>query len=179
MGESSQGGNFQLQARSERCQLGTFPNINEKSDFETFHVAMIVLVKGQNDHLPHTQTVIVVGCQIGNLPLIVGEWTKCPLTANRHKKSSGHFDHLKTEEADRHTSIRFKYRYAVFCSFSGGACSRFASRKAFFRSPCRLICAAYRQSSEQYLTLFRVVVNTLPQCSQVSSRLRSLAASCR
>ena len=95
------------------------------------------------------------------------------------KKSSGHFVHLKTEEADRHTSIRFKYRYAVFCSFSGGACSCFASRKAFFRSPCRLICAAYRQSSEQYFTLFRVVVNTLPQCSQVSSRLRSFAASCR
>ena len=76
---------------------------------------------------------------------------------------------MKTEEADRPTSIRFKYRYAVFCSFSGGACSCFASRRAFFRSPCRLICAAYRQSSEQYLTLFRVVVKTLPQCSQVSS----------
>ena len=125
-----------------------------------------------------------------------GEWTFCPLTASRdyasttsgqfvhlrrkgHKKSSGRFVHLKTEEADQHTSIRFKYHYAVFCSCSGGAGSCFVSRRAFFRSPCRLICAAYRQSSEQYLTLFRVVVKTLPQCSQVISRLRSFAASCR
>lgn len=101
------------------------------------------------------------------------------LIVNRHKKSSGHFDHLKTEEADRHTSIRFKYRYAVFCSFSGGVCSCFASRRAFFRSPCRLICAAYRQSSQQNLASDLVVVKVLPQCSQVSSRLRSFAASCR
>ena len=137
--------------------------LSEKSDFETFYVAMIVSVSGQNDLLPK----------------IVGEWTKCPLTANEHKKSSGHFDHLKTEEADRHTSTRFKYRYAVFCSFSGGVCSCFASRKAFFRSPCRLICAAYRQSSQQNLASDLVVVKVLPQCSQVSSRLRSFAASCR
>ena len=26
--------------------------MNEKSDFETFHVTVIVLVRGQNDHLP-------------------------------------------------------------------------------------------------------------------------------
>ena len=152
---------------------------NEKSDFETFHVAVIILVSGQNGHLPHTHAAILVKCQLGTFPPIVAEWTKCPLTANGHKKSSGHFVHLKTEEADRPTSIRFKYRYVVFCSVSGGACSCFASRRAFLRSPCRLICAAYRQSSEQYLTLFRVVVKTLPQCSQVSSRLRSFAASCR
>ena len=54
-----------------------------------------------------------------------------------------------------------------------------ASRRAFFRAPCRLICAAYRQSSEQYLTLLRVVGNTLPQFSQVHARLRLSAASCR
>ena len=66
------------------------------------------------------------------------------------------------------------FSYAVFVSFSF-----LASRKAFFRAPCRLICAAYRQSSEQYLTLFRVVVNTLPQFSQVHARLRPSAASRR
>lgn len=137
--------------------------LSEKSDFETFYVAMIVSVSGQNDLLPK----------------IVGEWTNCPLTENEHKKSSGHFVHLKIEEADRHTSIRFKYRYAVFCSFSGGVCSCFASRRAFFRSPCRLICAAYRQSSQQNLVSDLVVVKVLPQCSQASSRLRSFAASCR
>ena len=63
------------------------------------------------------------------------------------------------------------FSYAVFVS------SFLASRKAFFRAPCRLICAAYRQSSEQYLTLLRVVGNTLPQFSQVHSRLRLSAAS--
>ena len=34
----------------------------------------------------------------------------------------------------------------LLVAFSGGADSCFASRRAFFRSPCRLICAAYRQS---------------------------------
>ena len=38
------------------------------------------LVKGQNDHLPHTQAAILAKCQLGALPPIVGEWTKCPLT---------------------------------------------------------------------------------------------------
>ena len=76
-------------------------------------------------------------------------------------------------------SPHVKHVYAVFCSFSGDAGSCFVFRKAFFRSPCRLICAAYRQSSQQYLTLFRVVVKVLPQCSQMISRLRSFAASCR
>ena len=46
--------------------------------------------------------------------------------------------------------------YAVFASSSF-----LASRKAFFRAPCRLICAAYRQSSLQYFTSDLVVVNTL------------------
>ena len=32
--------------------------------------------------------------------------------------------------------------YADFVSFSGAAGSIFASRKAFFRAPCLLICAA-------------------------------------
>ena len=35
------------------------------------------------------------------------------------------------------------------------------------------------ESSEQYLTLLRVVGNTLPQFSQVHARLRLSAASCR
>ena len=46
---------------------------------------MIVLVRGQNDHLPHTQAAILAKCQLGALPPIVGEWTKCPLTAKGHK----------------------------------------------------------------------------------------------
>ena len=33
------------------------------------------------------------------------------------------------------------FSYAVFVSFSGKAGSFFASRKAFFRAPCLLICA--------------------------------------
>ena len=64
--------------------------------------------------------------------------------------------------------------YAVFVSFSF-----LASRKAFFRAPCRLICAAYRQSSLQYFTSDLVVINSLPQFSQVHARLRLSAASCR
>ena len=71
---------------------------------------------------------------------------------------------------------------AAVCVFSYDvliSSSFLASRKAFFRAPCRLICAAYRQASEQYLTLLRVVGNTLPQFSQVHSRLRLSAASCR
>jgi len=64
------------------------------------------------------------------------------------------------------------FSYAVLISSSF-----LASRKAFFRAPCSLICAAYRQASEQYLTLLRVVRNTLPQFSQVHSRLRFSAAS--
>ena len=67
--------------------------------------------------------------------------------------------------------------YADFVSFSGKAGSIFASRKASFRAPCRLICAAYRQSSLQYFTSDLVVVNTLPQFSQVHARLRPSAAS--
>ena len=62
--------------------------------------------------------------------------------------------------------------YAVFVSFSF-----LASRKAFFRAPCRLICAAYRQSSLQYFTSDLVVINSLPQFSQVHARLRPSAAS--
>ena len=62
--------------------------------------------------------------------------------------------------------------YVVFVSFSF-----LASRKAFFRAPCRLICAAYRQSSLQYFTSDLVVINSLPQFSQVHARLRPSAAS--
>ena len=64
--------------KNANLALFTLPIINEKSDFETFHVAVAV-VKGQNDHLPHTQAAILVKCQLGTLPPIVGEWTKCPL----------------------------------------------------------------------------------------------------
>ena len=66
------------------------------------------------------------------------------------------------------------FSYAVFVSSSF-----LASRKAFFRAPCRLICAAYRQSSLQYFTFDLVVINSLPQFSQVHARLRLSAASCR
>ena len=72
------------------------------------------------------------------------------------------------------TTGRIYRVYAVFASSSF-----LASRKAFFRAPCRLICAAYRQSSLQYFTSDLVVVNTLPQFSQVHSRLRLSAASCQ
>ena len=64
------------------------------------------------------------------------------------------------------------FSYAVFLSSSF-----LASRKAFFRAPCRLICAAYRQSSLQYFTSDLVVINSLPQFSQVHTRLRPSAAS--
>ena len=47
------------------------------------------------------------------------------------------------------------------------------------RAPCRLICAAYRQSSLQYFTSDLAVINSLPQFSQVHARLRLSAASCR
>ena len=66
------------------------------------------------------------------------------------------------------------FSYAVFVSFSF-----LASHKTFFRAPCRLICAAYRQSSLQYFTSDLVVMNSLPQFSQVHSRLRLSAAFCR
>ena len=66
------------------------------------------------------------------------------------------------------------FSYAVFVSFSF-----LASREAFFRALCRLICAAYRQSSLQYFTSDLVVINSLPQLSQVHARLRLSAASCR
>lgn len=52
--------------------------------------------------------------------------------------------------------------YAVFSSFSANAASCFFPSKAFLRSPCRLICAAYWQSLQQNLTFDLVVVKVLP-----------------
>ena len=51
---------------SESCQFGDFQfklgvKTNEKSDFETFHVAVIVLVRGQNDHLPQVDDLSTCG----------------------------------------------------------------------------------------------------------------------
>ena len=49
LSESCQSGDFQfkLGVKSANLAFFTFPNINEKSDFETFHVAVIVLLRGQ------------------------------------------------------------------------------------------------------------------------------------
>ena len=79
----------------------------------------------------------------------------------------------KRRPAQSGASRRLRLSYSVFASFSF-----LASRKAFFRAPCRLICAAYRQSSLQYFTSDLVVINSLPQFSQVHARLRLSAASC-
>ena len=38
--------------KDAKLALFTSLNRNEKSDFETFHIVMTVLVSGQNDHLP-------------------------------------------------------------------------------------------------------------------------------
>ena len=80
----------------------------------------------------------------------------------------------KRRPAQSGASRRLRLFYAVFVSSSF-----LASRKAFFHAPCRLICAAYRQSSLQYFTSDLVVINSLPQFSQVHARLRLSAASCR
>ena len=86
---------------------------------------------------------------------------------------SGQNVHLKTEKADRHTSIRFQYRYAVFgCSFS---VAFFAALRSF----CFLRWCSYWQSPEQNFTFDLVVVKVLPQFSQTHSRLLLSAASCR
>ena len=47
--------------KSAKLAFFTFPNMNEKSDFETFHVTVIVLVRGQNDHLPQVDDLSTCG----------------------------------------------------------------------------------------------------------------------
>ena len=63
LSESCQFGDFQfkLGVKSAKLAFFTFPNINEKSDFETFHIVVIVLVRGQNDHLPQVDDLSTCG----------------------------------------------------------------------------------------------------------------------
>ena len=63
LSESCQFGDFQfkLGVKSAKLAFFTFPNMNEKSDFETFHVTVIVLVRGQNDHLPQVDDLSTCG----------------------------------------------------------------------------------------------------------------------
>jgi len=69
--------------------------------------------------------------------------------------------------------------YAVLISYSGAAGVTSFALRAAFRIRCPLRWPSYLQSSLQYFTSDLVVVNTLPQFSQVHSRLRLSAASCR
>ena len=63
LSESCQFGDFQfkLGVKSAKLALFHFLKTNEKSDFETFHVAVIVLVRGQNDHLPQVDDLSTCG----------------------------------------------------------------------------------------------------------------------